>query len=287
LIVDIHTHIFPDALAHRAVNGKTEQYTLTHYSDGTEAGLRRSMREAGVTHSVLCSITVKPGQSKKTNEFAAKFLDRKAENGTQILPFASVHPLEDDWRTTLRAVKEMGFRGIKLHPDYQNFYVDDVFMEPIYRELARLGLVVLFHAGRDIGLPGPTHATPRRFANIIDLLEPLKAVIAHMGSHEYEQDALKYLCGRDVYFDTSYSLDRMDAGMAREIIRRHSPERMLFGSDSPWTGQKEAVGYFTKQFAPGFLSSGDMDKVLWANAADLLGLHVGIATEHIHRTEKI
>lgn len=272
MIVDFHTHCFPDHLAQAAVTTLSDRCGIPCYTDGTEDSLRASMERAGITHSVLCSIAVKPGQSAKTNAFAARFLRQGQRGGTRIVPFASVHPLEEDWREILKGVSEAGFRGIKLHPDYQRFYVDDPSLKPFYREIARLGLVVLFHAGRDLGLPEPVHATPARFANSMDLLEQCTTVIAHMGSYRYEREALDSICGRNVYLDTSYSLGRMDKDTAKRIFSRHTPDRLLFGSDSPWTEQSSAVEYLRDSFAPGFLSGRELDKVLWKNAAGLLGL---------------
>lgn len=272
-IIDFHTHIFPDNLARKAMLTMAERSYLPFYSDGSAEGLIKSMKEAEITHSVVCNIAVKPGQSENVLRFAIETKEKYQTAETPcLIPFGSVHPFEPDWKEQLNKVRKNGLYGIKLHPDYQGFYINDPAMEPFYLEAIRLGLVMVFHAGVDAGYPEPVHADVRRIMDVLPVLEKGKVILAHMGGYLMERETLKYLCRREVYFDTSYNLDKLEIETAREIIRRHSPERLVFGTDTPWVDMKCFVDYFDNTIAKGFLSEADSNRILWDNAAGLLGL---------------
>lgn len=273
MILDFHTHIYPDHLAQRVVDNMIRM-NVSCYCDGTAASLKNSMRRAGITHSVLCNIATKPGQTKKLLDFASATIEQEkdAAHSPCLIPFASVHPFEDGWKDWLQKSKDMGFLGIKLHPDYQDFYIDDPRMEQFYLEIARLGLILVLHAGHDASLPDITHATAERIYNMLPILEQGTTVLAHMGGYCMQEQVYELICDRNVYLDTSYNLCLIDMELAKAIFRKHSPDKILFGTDSPWADQKLAVEYFRDVFAPGFLSETDIGNVLWNNGASLLGL---------------
>lgn len=272
MILDFHTHAYPEALCGRVIENSA-QLGVRGYTDASAAGLKRSMQMAGITHSVILNIATKPRQSAHIIDSAYEMQLREQHNPTQrLIPLPSIYPFEEAWRDNLHRVKKLGFAGIKLHPDYQGFYIDDPRLEPLYREVAALDLLMVFHAGFDVVSPDNTHATARRIHNVLPLLEKATTVLAHMGGYRQEQETLALLCGRDVFFDTSFNLPEIDIETARAMFRKHSPARILFGTDSPWRSQRESVDYFCQRFAPGFLSPADTANVLWNNGARLLGL---------------
>lgn len=272
MILDFHVHAFPKSLAGRAVVSLSERARVPCCHDGTLPSLKQVLQNADVTHAVLLNIAVKQGQADKVNQFAKDVMAENVPRTPQITSFASLHPFDEDWRETLHTIKDVGFAGIKLHPDYQNFFIDDPRLEPFYREVAKLGLIAVFHAGYDKGYPEPIHATPRRIEQVLPLLEEGTTVLAHMGGALLSQGVLGLLCGRNVYFDTSFVLPHMNPDTAKAIFRRHGPERILFGSDAPWADPLEALHYFRDELAPGFLSETDTRRVLWDNGAALLNL---------------
>jgi len=162
----------------------------------------------------------------------------------------------------------MGLKGIKFHPDYQKFFVDDKKMFPIYETAFGLGLIVVFHAGVDIGLPAPYHATPERLEKIVRTFPRCKVVAAHMGGFSLWDDVERFLVGTDIYLDTSYSLDFMDGEQAKRIIRNHDVKKILFATDSPWADQKEAISKLKSLN----LDKETEDAILGLNAKALLGL---------------
>lgn len=270
MILDFHTHTYPEELAGRVIQNSVRMQVPNH-TDGTTTGLKRSMLDAGITHAVTLSIATRPGQTAHIIDSACKMLPDAGE-GPRLIPFAGIHPFEEDWRDNLHRIKALGFQGIKLHPDYQQFYIDDARLEPFYREVAALGLIMVFHAGFDVVSPAETHASADRILNVLPLLEKATTILAHMGGYKQEHETIKHLCGRDIYFDTSFNLAEMDIESARLIFRKHTPDRLVFGTDSPWKGQRESLTFFRDRFAKSFLSEAAIENVLWNNGARMLGL---------------
>lgn len=237
MIVDIHTHAFPDELAARALTALVGNCDVPALTDGTVAGLRASMRQAGIDRSAVMPIATKPSQVRGINQWAAD-VNRQFED---IISFGTLHPLMEDWQAEIERLANDGIPGIKLHPDYQDFFVDDPSLSPIYRALADAGLILMMHAGVDIGLPSPVHCTPDRLANVLDTVPELTIIAAHMGGYIMWDDVEKYLVGRDVYFDTSYSMADLGRERMTALIRSHGVDKILFGTDSPWTDQAAEV----------------------------------------------
>ena len=140
-------------------------------------------------------------------------------------------------------------------------------MMPLYEALRDLGLMVVLHAGVDIGYPAPVHCTPLMIRNIIKNVPGLCLVAAHMGSYALWQDVEELLIGLPVYFDTAYSYHLLgSAGMTR-IIKRHGAEHVLFGTDSPWAAADAEIAAISSLS----LTSQEMDNILFRNAQRLLG----------------
>lgn len=262
MLIDFHTHCFPDRLAPRAIA------TLSHaggglepYTDGTVADLRRSMREYGVNISVVLNIATNARQQKNVNDFAA------AIQSPDIIPFGSVYPDSPDAMEELDRIREMGLRGVKLHPDYQGFSVDDPKYKPLYRKISSLGLITLFHAGQDIGFPPPYGATPEKMVRALEWFDS-PVIAAHWGGAGCGADVLKYLCGGQVYFDTSFGYSQMPKYFAAKILELHGADRLLFGTDTPWHTPAMELRLLSSLG----LGEDDMAKITHLNAKKLLNL---------------
>lgn len=262
MIIDFHVHCFPDEIAERAVTTLSEAANLPLKSNGTVAGIKASMKKAGVNKSVLLSIATKPQQTHKITQWAASVQD---EN---IIAFGSIHPEYEDWRDELSKLCEVGIKGIKFHPEYQDFYVDDPKMFPIYERAAELGLIIIFHAGGDLGFQAPYHCPPERMKRVVRAFPGAKIVAAHMGGYEYWDEVENCLAGEQLYFDTSFSLHEMGREQFFRIASKHGYDKLLFASDSPWGDQSEEVERMLGLMLPKDLS----EAVLGGNAARLLGL---------------
>jgi len=263
MIIDCHAHAFPDGLAPRALSALTQNAGgLKPFTDGTAAGLAQFSAANGIDRSVVCNIATNPAQQHAVNTFAAE------TNGGALISFGSVHPLAPDAADELRRVKALGLKGIKLHPDYQKFYVDDERVFPVYALAGELGLITVFHAGVDVGLFEPVYCPPERLARALPAFGGGVVIAAHFGGYLQWDAVEKELVGKDVYFDTSYCAGRMPVIQARRIVQNHGAERILFGTDLPW-GDPEAELRFVRAFG---LSEEDETNVLGGNAMRLLGL---------------
>lgn len=262
-IIDAHAHTFPDDLAARAIKHLIGNSGETAFTDGTVRGLKESMRHNGIEFSVSLPVSTRPGQTPSINTFAMAGLGDR-----EIVPFGTVHPDYADYRTEIARLRDAGIQGVKFHPDYQEFFVDEERLFPIYEALMEAGLIVLFHAGVDIGLKPPYHCLPDKLARVLELFPRMKVIAAHFGGFQMWDEVDRHLVGRNLYLETSYTLAWLDHGKFVDMARRHGMERVLFGTDSPWADQGREV----ELIGQSGLTDEELDKVFFANAARLLKL---------------
>jgi len=204
MVVDFHAHAFPDELAPRAVGGINAGIPEHAHAvlDGTVGDLIASMDRAGIRRSVLWSIATRPTQVDAIIRWS---LSVAAE---RIVPFGSVHPDCADplW--------------------------------PLYAAVEEAGLILAFHAGSDVAYPPPDdRAAPRRILRVHGAFPHVRIVAAHMGGWRMWDEVAETLAGTDVYLETSYTFDTAGPEQLRRLLERHPPERILFGTDSPWRDQ--------------------------------------------------
>ena len=217
---------------------------------------------ARICKSVVLSIATKPSQVAKINAWASTV------NDDRLITFGAVYPMWEGWKADVDDVVARGFKGIKLHPEYQNFTVDDESVFPFYEYAFSKGLIILWHAGYDpIGTP-PYRSNPRRFAALADRFDGGKMVIAHLGGQEQWVETAEYLVGKNVYMDTSMATKYCPKDLFEYIVTRHGADRILFASDSPWSDTAEAADMirscaFTEE---------DKEKILHGTAEKLLGI---------------
>jgi hypothetical protein len=264
MIIDIHAHVFPDEIAERAVKMLAERSDGIAFADGTCAGLLASMQKAGIDRSAIMPIATKPSQVESINRWMLEIREKYPE----FICFAALHPARECWKADIERIAADGFPGVKLHPDYQEFFVDDPQYIPMYKALADHGLILLFHAGDDVGLPPPVHCTPDRLARVLDAVPEITIIAAHMGGYLCWDDVYRYLVGRNLYFDTSYSLQDLGAEPMTALMKAHGIERILFGTDSPWTDQASSV----REIRDMNLTESEIVAVLGGNSEKLLGL---------------
>lgn len=260
MIIDFHTHAFPDSLAETTVPTLEKKGNVKAALDGKITSLIQSMDRAGIAKSVLCSIATRPGHFKSILEWSASLQSER------IIAFPSFHP---DSPTVLEEIEEIhlqGFKGIKLHPYYQNFYLDEQRLKPIFAKLSDLGLIVVMHTGFDIGFPEELRADPRKIAILMRDYPDLKFIATHLGSWQQWDEVYDILAGTNVYLDLAFSLEYLPPDKAKKIIFSHSEDKILFGSDSPWADQHEAI----KLLRNLHLGSDRENKILRLNAEKLL-----------------
>ena len=282
MIVDIHTHTFPDKIAARTVD-KLQSMSHTHpFTDGSVQALRASMAAAGVDRSVVVPVATNAHQVPHVNDASIAL----NEQGGGVLSFGCMHPDFDGWKTELSRLSENGVKGIKLHPVYQEVYFDDPRFLRILDRCAEVGLLVLTHAGRDVGFPDAAdYVSPQRIASAMRQTDSVTLICAHMGGWRQWDDVERLLPETGVFIDTSFALGQMtpngdgyyptseslqllsEAQFIR-IVRAFGAERVLFGTDSPWGGQAESL----RRFRALPLTDAESAAILGGNAQKLLGL---------------
>lgn len=262
--IDIHTHAFPDKLAERAIEALESDCPWKAIADGTIGSLLASMDAAEVQASAICSIATKAEQAEPILKWSEKI------RSDRIIPLPSVHPTTPDAPGWIERFAEAGMKGVKLHPMYQDFNIDDPSMMDVYRRVRECGLFIVTHAGQDIAFPPEDdRAAPQRLRRVIDQVPGLKLICAHLGGWQQWDRVEEYLVGSEVYLETSFSLQFIDGDQARRIIEHHGVDRVMTGSDWPWAGQKENVGFVEALE----LEEADTRKILYENAAALLGMN--------------
>ncbi len=262
MIVDVHTHAFPDTVAEHAVPFLEEEGDIKAHLDGKVTSLFESMERARIDVSVVVSIATKPAQFRSILEWS------KMISSDRMIPFPSVHPDDPAMVDQVGEIARSGFRGLKLHPYYQGFAIDEPRLNGLYERAERDGLIVLMHTGFDMAYPRDRIADPKRVDSVLRRFPGLKFIASHFGAWEDWDEVEKYLIGGKAYLDTSCSIPFLGAERAREMIHRHGYDRVLFGSDSPWADQNSDV-----EMIRGLgLDDASTAGILGGNAAELLNL---------------
>lgn len=230
-IIDFHVHCFPDNVAEKAITSLSKAGGIQPNGNGTAESIQKYMEEDGIALSVNHPVATKPDQVKSIN----RQMIAMNKAGKKIISFGAMHPdfcKVGNVKEELEYLAVHGVKGIKLHPEYQEFYPDDPKMLDIYDSCRKNGLVIMFHAGKDLAFKD-VHGTPKRLAEV-SKIRNLKIICAHMGGYQMWNDVETYLMGIEgIYMDTSFSLE-MDNTQMKEMILGHGPYKILFASDFPW-----------------------------------------------------
>lgn len=270
MIIDFHTHTFPDEIAERTIHKLEAAAGIHARVNGTLAGLKTSMKQAGVDYSVILPVVTKPSQFDTINQCAA------AMNGSDhIISFGGIHPNNTDISDKLAYIKQLGLPGIKLHPDYQEVHINDERYLKLITAAVDLGLLVIIHAGIDVGLPEEVHCPPEEAVQMLCYVEEhakdpasAKIILAHTGGWKQWDAVEELLVGKPVYFDLAYTFGFISESQLLRIIQNHGADRILFATDSPWNDQAEDI--HALQQLP--LNQEEQAAILGENAARLLRL---------------
>ena len=258
-IIDFHNHAFPEKIERKAVKHLEKHYSIDIPQAGSIQALLASAESGGINYLVLHASATHRSQVTSANDWIA-WLSKSNEN---IIGFGTLHPDYEDCLGELKRIKELGLRGLKLHPDFQGFDVDDPNVYYIYEALEP-GFPVLIHVG-DENLDS---SSPQKLARVLDDFSHLTVVGAHLGGYSRWDEARQYLVGKNLYLDTSSSLWKLGVNEAADIIKSHGVDKILFGSDYPVVPHSEEI----ERFLALPLTEDERDKILWRNAARLLNI---------------
>ena len=245
------------------------------------------MAVSGVDLSVVLAVSTAARQVISINTWIAALSQISIDTKKRpVIGFGTIHPEFEDYRGEIQRMRELGIKGVKFQPTFQKFYPDDERMFPIYGELIKAGLIMLFHMGDEIKPADVIYATPQRLARALDAMQseidscdyrlqvdgspsgPMKFIAAHLGGHRMWDEAEEHLLGRDLYFGASYIFGQLAPARIARMIRSHGSDKILFGSDFPFAHQGKDIQSVMQLD----LTQEEKEKILGGNAARLLGL---------------
>ncbi len=261
MIIDSHAHIYPRKIAGKATANIGRFYDQPIFGDGLPSSLNSVYAKSGISKALVFSVATAPSQVESINTF----IYEKCQKYNRFIPVGTMHPEYADFRAEIKRIKELGFVGIKLHPDFQKFNIDDSSLFPMYDTICGAGLPIIFHLGDDRF----DFSHPKRLANLAKAFPRLTCVGAHMGGYLHWKDSVSIFKGiENTYFDTSSSLEFLSSEEAHSIIREIGVDHFLFASDYPmWNPEKE-IGHIMN--LP--LSESDRKKIFSENCIKVFNL---------------
>lgn len=263
-VVDMHAHIYPDKIAQRATESVGLFYDIPMSAhEGSVACLMELCADSDISHSVACSVAVKPQTVAPINDFIAQSCSALP----RLRGLAAMHQDFEDPQTELNRAGELGLLGVKLHPDTQCVDMDDPRLMHVYEICERMGLALLVHCG-DYRYD---YSHPSRMKRILHEFPQLKVCAAHFGGWSVQDLALEYLEDEHCFLDMSSSMKFLGLRRTRELCELYGSDRILFGSDFPmWNPVSELERFRSIGF-----SESDMERMCWRNAERWLGIDIG------------
>lgn len=260
-IIDAHCHIYPDKIAQKASNSTGDFYNLKMTYDGTISTLLDMGEKAGINHFVVQSVATTPKQVSSINNFIA---DAVSNSNGKFTGLGTLHPDSEDIETDVNEITKLGLKGVKLHPDIQQFKIDDYRMLKIY-ELCEGRLPILMHTGDS----RYDYSNPNRMVPIMDIYKKLTVIGAHFGGWSVWEEATKKLSNyENFYVDCSSSFYAITFEKARELIMAYGTDKVLFGTDYPmWSPEIEL-----QRFMQIDLTQQQRDDILYNNTAKLFNI---------------
>ncbi len=259
MIIDIHTHAWPDKIAAKARENLETLFKVKLVGEPTVSTLLAYMDRNRIDTSVLCGVATRPDQVPGINDW---LLGLRSE---RLKVFCALHPDYPEWQQELSRIRARG-DGIKFQPEFQDFYVDEERLGPLYAEIERLQLPVLFHCGEELSGTMLVRSAPKRILAVKERFPRLILIAAHFGGFNLLAESEQYILGRDIYLDTAFFFNYVAPQEARRLLLRHRPDRLLFGTDFPLIDQQQDLDYLKGLALPDEL----MERILYRNARELL-----------------
>lgn len=224
--IDFHTHVYPDAIASKAADNVRQFYNgLGNPAiDGSVQTLLERGTAAGVEKFVILPVAVQPSRTRSINDFILS----QVKTQPRFYGYGTIHAAMENITGEIRYIMENGLRGLKMHPDYQLFPIDDPRLFPVY-DMIGDKLPIVFHMGDQ----RYDYSHPKRLKKVLELFPKLQVIAAHFGGYSMYELAAEELKGKECFFDVSSSLMFMAEGVAERYINRHGAERFVYGSDFP------------------------------------------------------
>ena len=265
-IIDTHAHFYTCERTADDVKYLEGAGLILPGLEGALGGLRKFMKEDGVKISVNAPSALSPKQVIDTNRMMINYNNSQCD----VMCLGTMHPDMEDAAAEAAYIASRGIKGVKMHPQVQDFYPDDERMKKIYKACDDEGLYILLHSGAGSEPEfdyDRIKGTPKRISYAVDEYPSLKFVIAHLGGLNMWDEARKYLLGKDIYLDTAYCTIMPDEEI-KNVIKFHGADKILFGSDFPWIRQKD-IKAMLERCVP---DDAKRELIFHKNAEKLLGL---------------
>lgn len=260
--IDIHTHVFPDHIVEKTVAKLLAQcdHRITAAGDGRLSSLIQSLPQG--SKAVVAPVATHVGQASGIHRW------QKQNAHSQIAFMGAIHPLDQNPEKAIEKIKNAGFVGVKLHPDYQQIDIDDPVMDGVLSALRDAKMPVLVHCGLDIGLTPPYRCTPQKLSNMLSRFSGITVIAAHMGGFAMWDEVENLLCGKDIYMDTAMCAGFIDPAQFARMVQKHGADRILLGTDWPWGSAKDHLALI--DHLP--ICAQDKQAILSQNAQRLLNI---------------
>jgi uncharacterized protein len=276
--IDIHIHV-PDPVGHPAAKEKEDMAAYFGLTDlpKTPADLYQKYKALDI-FGVIFSIDAETntGIPYIGNDYVAEVARKYSD---QFIGFASVDPWKGKRaiQELERSVKELGLRGLKLHPTTQAFFPNERRFYPLWEMCAALDIPVLFHSGQTgVGAREPggggfklKYCQPIPYIDDIAADFPsLTIIMAHPAVPWQEEQLSVALHKQNVYIDLSGWSPKYFRPILVQYLKSLLKDKVLFGSDYPvlmperWLQDFETLG----------LDEQVRQKVLLDNARNVLKL---------------
>lgn len=238
-VIDAHCHIYPEKIAAKAVAGTDRFYDTKSYHLGTIDDLLLRAKSANIDHCIVQSVATTPAQVKSINGFIAESVRSRPDFFTGL---GTLHPDSTDIKGDLEHLMELGLKGVKLHPDIQQFKIDDWRCLKIYELCEKHNLPVLMHTGDN----RYDYSNPNRLLPVLKIYKNLTVIGAHFGGWSIWEKASEQYAGiPNFYVDCSSSMAYLEPETTKKIIRCYGADRVLFGTDYPmWNVKAELRKFF-------------------------------------------
>lgn len=259
-IIDVHNHIYPEKIVAKATDAIGDFYDINMVHLGTGEELSDSAKMAGIEKVVVCSAATTPAQVEVVNNFIAK----ECEKYSEFIGFGTLHPGFENCNDEIARMKSLGLTGVKLHPDFQKFNIDDENALPMFRAIMDNDMWLIVHLGDD----RYEYSAPEKMASVLKELGGLKLIAAHFGGYRRWEESLNVYEPGTVYFDISSSLHFMTKELVYKFFDRYGIENFFWGTDFPMWDHGEELKLF---FDLG-LSKEQNQMILYDNFARAYGL---------------
>lgn len=261
MFIDAHTHVFHPKIAHKVLNQLEGHYSITPVGEGLTVDLLDRMQRAGIDKSIVLTAATSPAQVIPANNWAIQI----KEEYEQLIPFGTIHPGFDKMESELDRLEKHGIKGLKFHPDFQGFRMDDPALYDVM-EMIQDRFICLFHVG-DTLPPDENPSCPRKLAALRNAFPKPTIVAAHMGGYQHWNESLEYLTNTDIFVDSSSVTDFVDDNALNTLFQAFGKDRILFGSDYPLFDPADELETLKKRL---IVTNGELDTIL-TNATHLLG----------------